>query len=88
MCNPAYIERIEEKLAQDDISQHCLLSIWKVELCLAEINRSDENVKAIEKLRNLLTSKEKFLDKNTVYQLLQQSGRLEEFLFFAEVKVN
>lgn len=68
-------------------------------MCLTEITNCDETNKTKElsdKLRSLLKTKEKFLDKvdnydnylSTIYQLLQNSGRLSEFLFFAEVKVH
>lgn len=80
------MERVEEKLSNDDFTQRCLLNTWQVELCLEEINKAVDKTKPIDKLRNLMRTKEKFLDKTTVYQLLQQSGLLGEFLFFADVK--
>jgi len=40
----------------------------------------------LESFRQLIREKEEFLDKDTIYQLLQNYGRIEEFIEFAELK--
>jgi hypothetical protein len=57
------LERIENKLSSDDFTQRCVLNVWQVEMSLEEVNRADDKKKSIDKLKNLLKSKEKYLDK-------------------------
>lgn len=62
----AYLEGFEEKLSNEDYTQRFILATWQVEMILSEINQYDDVNKirdVTENLRNLLKSKEKYLDK-------------------------
>ena len=67
-----------------NLTQKYIVSTWLVEIYLNEKN--DNSKRKIETFRQLIKDKEEFLDKDTIYQLLQNYGRIEEFIEFAELK--
>lgn len=79
----------ETRLKKTEKTQMCLISTWMVEIYLYQINSlklADDIKKKSQELIDFLKEKEEFLDKDTIYQLLQQYGRVDEFIQFAENK--
>ena len=67
-------------------TQKFLVSTWLVEIYLNENYKNNQKKNRLESFRQLIREKEEFLDKDTIYQLLQNYGRIEEFIEFAELK--
>jgi hypothetical protein len=97
LCEIGYLEKIESFYSSSDFTQLCLINIWRIQLCLAEMKDCDDNKRLPtlnSRLKSILKQKESVLDKVmlllnqfTVYQILQNYGRINEFLEFAEIKV-
>ena len=80
-----YIERISDK----DITQKNLIAVWFVEIILNQLNTAtneNEIQSLTNELKKWMLENEKYLDKDTIYQLLQHYGRVNEFIEFAEIK--
>ncbi|MCQ2819416.1 MAG: hypothetical protein MJ252_19310 [archaeon] len=79
------LDRIKDK----DITQKNLIAVWFVEILLNQLNSatSETDIKKIKgELSSWMADNEKYLDKDTVYQLLQHYGRVKEFIEFANIK--
>ncbi len=74
----------KNKIKPKNLTQKYLVSTWLVEIYLNETNNNPK--RKIETFRQLIREREEFLDKDTIYQLLQNYGRIEEFIEFAELK--
>ena len=73
-----------EKLKTKENIQKCLICTWVIEIYLNQTkNNSKENLNSF---RQLIRDRENYLDKETIYQLLQNYGRIDEFIEFAEIK--
>ena len=85
-----YLQCIDlQRLGEQDITQKYLIATWFVEILLNELNSTTDPNKITSTKNSLsqwMKEKEKYLDKDTIYQLLQHYGRVEEFIEFAEIK--
>ena len=82
-----YLNFIDKmRLKENDITQKYLINTWLIELYLNSTSNSNNKQKNIEEFRALIKDNTKYLDKGTIYQLLQNYGRVEEFIEFAESK--
>jgi hypothetical protein len=80
-----YLNFIEkQKLTDKDITQKYLIHTWLIEIYLNSTSNNKKN--NIEEFRQMVSENSKYLDKDTIYQLLQNYGRVEEFIEFAESK--
>ena len=86
-----YIELKLKMLPVDMVSQRTLLSTWLVEIYLDNINfnfmNNDDSVTlAEEKLQRFLEDHQKDLDDETTCYILQSHGRIEDWVFFADLR--
>jgi hypothetical protein len=80
-----YLNVIEKtRLTDKDITQKYLIHTWLIEIYLNSTSNNKKN--NIEEFRQMVSENSKYLDKDTIYQLLQNYGRVEEFIEFAESK--
>lgn len=94
--SPALQRFLEAKLnhmGSDMKAQRTLLSTWLVEIHLHNINallmsEEDSSKNAQEDLRTFLSLHHQDLDATTTYDLLQSHGRIEDWVYFAELKGN
>ena len=85
-----YLQCVDEsRLNEGDITQKHLIATWFVEILLNELNSTTQS-NQIKNTKNSLIhwmrEKNNFLDKDTIYQLLQHYGRVDEFIEFARIK--
>ena len=59
----------KNKIKPKNLTQKYLVSTWLVEIYLNETNNNPK--RKIETFRQLIREREEFLDKDTIYQLLQ-----------------
>ena len=86
-----YIESKLAGLPSDMNAQRTLLSTWLVEIYLDNINhnymKTDDSVSEAEKqLQTFLEEHQLDLDEETTCDLLQSHGRIEDWVFFADLK--
>jgi hypothetical protein len=85
-----YLQCVDtERIKETDHTQKSLIATWLVEICLNEINNTNDSTARMalkNSLSELMKEKKDCLDTSTVYQLLQHYGRVNEFLEFAELK--
>ena len=84
-----YLELINsQRLKETDSTQKNLIATWGLEISLSQMNSADASKKdSLKKaLKNWMREKEKYLDRDTVYQLLQHYGQVELFIEFARIK--
>ena len=86
-----YIESKLAGLGSDMNAQRTLLSTWLVEIYLDNINhnymKNDDSVSEAEKkLQVFLEEHQLDLDEETTCDLLQSHGRIEDWVFFADLK--
>lgn len=84
-----YLMLIDKQLASTCITQKTLLASWLCEIYLHELNNTN-NTTSFKNLRDkfkvFMNEKLEFLDKETIYQLMHNYGRTQEYLEFAELK--
>ena len=91
-----YLEVVDSQRFKDsDRTQKSLIATWLVEIHINELNNCNDTSQksSIQNdLTKLMKEKKEYLDKvrillnkNTIYQLLQHYGRVNEFLEFAEI---
>ncbi|MCQ2816893.1 MAG: hypothetical protein MJ252_06485 [archaeon] len=85
-----YLQTISlQRVKNDYIVQKHILAVWFVEILLNQLNSSTTEIE-IKRIKNELSGwmkdNQKYLDKQTIYELLQTYGRVEEFIEFAEIK--
>ena len=73
-----------EILETKENMQKCLISTWIIEIYLNQTK--NETKKDLNSFKQLIRGREKYLDKETIYQLLQNYGRIDEFILFADMK--
>ena len=73
-----------DKIKNKENIQKCLICTWLIEIYLNQVKNNPNN--QINNFRQLIRGREQYLDKETIYQLLQNYGRTEEFIEFAELK--
>lgn len=87
-----YLEQKLEMIPNSMKAQRTLVSTWLVEIHLDIINskyhREAEYDDAIDKLKVFLSLHKNDLDAMTTYNLLQSHGRIDEWVYFAELKDN
>lgn len=89
-----YLSLKLKSLPADKLSQRTLLSTWLLELYLNEMNtllmkEDDSDFKSAQKnLWTFLSLRKADLDEDTTYTLLQSHGRVEDWIYFAEMKDN
>lgn len=86
-----YIESKLEGLPSEMNAQRTLLSTWLVEIYLDNINhnymKNDDSVNEAEKkLQSFLEDHQLDLDDETTCYLLQSHGRIEDWVFFADLR--
>ena len=86
-----YIESKLSGLGSDMNAQKTLLSTWLVEIYLDNINhnymKNDDSVSEAEKqLQKFLEEHQFDLDEETTCDLLQSHGRIEDWVFFADLR--
>jgi hypothetical protein len=86
-----YVETKLKNLPSDMNAQRTLLSTWLVEIYLDNINhnymKNDESViEAERQLQKFLESHQLDLDEETTCDLLQSHGRIDDWVFFADLR--
>ena len=84
-----YLELVDDgRLSQKDLTQKYLIATWGIEIILNQLNAAEPSKqKAIkDQISSWMKNREKFLDRDTVYQLLQHYGQVELFIEFARIK--
>ena len=82
-----YLNIIDKtRLTEKDMTQKYLIHTWLIELYLNSTSNNNNKQNNIEEFRTMIKENSKYLDKETIYQLLQNYGRVEEFIEFAESK--
>ena len=75
-----------EKIKTKENIQKCLICTWVIEIYLNQTKNNNNSEENINSFRQLIRGRENYLDKETIYQLLQNYGRIDEFIVFAEMK--
>ncbi len=89
-----YLENMLVVQKPDQKAQKTLLCTWLVEILIHKINSlymsEDENAYNLAKaeLRKFLENRKEDLDAVTTYTLLQSHGRIDDWVYFAELKNN
>lgn len=86
-----YIESKLKSLSNDLMSQRTLLCTWLVEMYLDNINNSYMNddeytIRAEDKFQKFLLDYQNDLDEEATCDILQSHGRIEDWVFFADLK--
>lgn len=85
-----YLNSVDGNLpAKTSLTQKTLIATWLTEIYLHELNtvvNPNLNRGVKDKFKSFINANVEYLDTQTIYQLLHNYGRTQEFLEFAELK--
>ena len=74
---------LTQNTTENDLTQRSLIYTWLIEIYL-NMSKNDKK-KNLEDFRGIIREYQKFIDKDTIYQLLESYGKMDEYIEFASL---